>query len=179
MQQDKETRAGEQASMDDVAEGTGGKAFYNTNGIRQAIETAVEQGSTYYTVSYTSDNASVDDKFRKLRVSLAQKGYHLAYRPGYYANAQLAPIKNPNELAREIGLHAMQHGAPESRQLVFAVRAVPVGKPVKAPAAQATGSATTQQKKVEMQHYAINYPKNRSCLTKVRQLRGVFGVDGG
>jgi hypothetical protein len=116
--------------MNAVAEGTGGKAFYNSNGIEQAIETAVEQGSTYYTISYTSDNASFDGKFRKLRVSLAQKGYRLAYRSGYFADSPEVPIRNPKELDREIGLHAMQHGAPEARQLVFAVRLVPVGTPV-------------------------------------------------
>ena len=157
MQQDQDTKAAERAAMNEVAEGTGGKAFYNTNGIQQAIETAVEQGSTYYTISYTSDNASLDGKFRKLRASLAQKGYHLAYRPGYFADSPQAPIKNPNELVREIGLHAMQRGAPESRQLVFAVRVVPVGKPAKASVLQATEPVTGQQRKVEMQHYAINY----------------------
>ncbi|MGO9339462.1 MAG: VWA domain-containing protein [Terracidiphilus sp.] len=157
MQQAQDTKAGEMATMDEVAKATGGKAFYNTNGIQQAIETAVEQGSTYYTVSYTSDNAAFDGKFRKLRVSLAQKGYHLAYRPGYFADSPQAPVKNPNELAREIGLHAMQHGAPESRQLAFAVRVVPVGKPAKASAAPAVESVAIQPKKVEVQHYAINY----------------------
>lgn len=155
-QQDRESKAGEQAMMDAIAEGTGGKAFYNTNGIQQAIETAVEQGSTYYTISFTSDNRSFDGKFRKLHLSLAQKGYRLAYRRGYYADP-LQLIKNSKELDREIGVHAMQRGAPEARQLVFAVRAVPVGKPVKASVVPASDNATGQQKKVEMQRYAVNY----------------------
>ena len=157
MQQDQESKAAEVATMEEVAKATGGKAFYNTNGIEQAIGTAVEQGSTYYSVSYTSDNVAFDGKFRKLRVSLAQKGYHLTYRPAYFADSPQAPIKNPNELAREIGLHAMQHGAPESRQLAFAVRVVPVGKPAKASVTLASDAVAGQQKKVQQQQYAINY----------------------
>jgi VWFA-related protein len=157
MQQEQNSKAGEITTMNAVAEGTGGKAFYNTNGIEQAIETAVEQGSAYYSISYTSDNAVYDGKFRKLRISLAAKGYRLAYRPGYFADSPEAPIGNPKELDREVGLHAMQHGAPEARQLVFAARVVPVGKPVKASALLATDSLASQQKKVEVQHYEIDY----------------------
>ncbi len=148
MQEERDSRSAEQATMGDVAEATGGKAFYNTNGIQQAVEAAVEQGSSYYMFSYSSDNGSVDGKFRKLRVSHARKGYRLAYRRGYYAEPPEAPVKDTGELARAIGLHGMQHGAPESHQLVFAARVVPAGKPVKGSAAQ---------KKVEVQHYAIDY----------------------
>src|ERR1017187_5500594 len=148
LQDERDTRPAEHATMDEVAEATGGKAFYNTNGIQHAIEAAVEQGSAYYMFSYTSDNTGVDSKFRKLRVSLARKAYHLAYRRGYYAEPPEAPIRDTSELARAIGLHGMQHGAPESHQLVFAARVVPVGKPVKGSAAQ---------KKIEVQHYAIDY----------------------
>jgi len=157
MRDEHNSRAAEQATMDAVADGTGGKAFYNTNGIQKAIETAVAQGSTYYSISYTSDNPNLDGNYRKLRVSLAQKGCRLAYRRGYFANPENEPIKDPKELQREIGLHAMQHGAPEARQLNFAVRAVPVGKPVKAPTAQAFESAAGSQKKIELQRYAINF----------------------
>jgi VWFA-related protein len=148
MQNEMPNRGAEQSTLNAVADGTGGKAFYNSNGIQLAIETAVELGSSYYMISYTSDNTNMDGKFRRLRVSLAQKGYHLTHRPGYFADPQGAPIKDSNELLREVGSHGMQHGAPDSHQLVFAVRVVPVGKPVK-------GSAP--QKQVEMQHYAIDY----------------------
>jgi hypothetical protein len=152
-----DSRNAEQGTMDQVADDTGGKAFYSTNGIQQAIEAAVEQGSAYYMFSYSPDNVSFDGKFRKLRVSLARKGYHLAYRPGYYADLPEAPIRNSKELARAIGLHGMEHRAPESHQLVFAVRIVPVGKPVTGTNAQATESVTAPQKRVDMQHYAIDY----------------------
>jgi len=93
--------------MGDVAEATGGKAFYNTNGIQQAVEAAVEQGSSYYMFSYSSDNGSVDGKFRKLRVSHARKGYRLAYRRGYYAE----PPEGASQGYRRIG---SSHRAPRN-----------------------------------------------------------------
>lgn len=156
-EQNRDSRAAEQATMDEVADGTGGKAFYNTNGIQQAIEAAVEQGSEYYMFSYSPDNVKFDGGFRKLRVSLARRGYHLAYRHGYYANPPEAPIKNSSELAQEIGLSGMQLAAPQSHQLVFAARVVPVGKPVKRAAVQGSETVTGPEKKTEVQHYSIDY----------------------
>ena len=56
----------------------------------------------------------------------------------------------------------MQQGAPQSRQVVFTTRVVPIGKPRKVDAAQA-GVAGQAKKKgtpvgpVEMQHYGIDY----------------------
>ncbi len=71
--------------LDDVAETTGGQAFYNTNGLKEAIATIVETGSNYYTLSYSPANRVWDGSYRKLQVRLAGEGYHLEYRRGYYA----------------------------------------------------------------------------------------------
>ncbi len=70
----RETIASEQGTMEQVAADTGGKAFYNSNGIEGAIETAVDEGSHYYTLSYTPTNKNYDGKFRKINVGLEQKG---------------------------------------------------------------------------------------------------------
>ena len=158
MEQSNDTRLAEQGTMDQIAEGTGGKAFYNTNGIQHAIETAVEQGSQYYVLSYAPQNRNYDGRFRKLKVMLARKGYHLAYRRGYYADDPNAPLRNGAQLSRQVSTSGMQHNAPEAHQLAFAVRVIPVGKPVKGTPSQAAGSsAATLQKAVEVQHYAVDY----------------------
>jgi len=36
--------------MDQVAADTGGKAFYNTGGLKEAVESAIGIGSNYYTL---------------------------------------------------------------------------------------------------------------------------------
>jgi len=162
LDQERAVRSAEQATMDEVATETGGKAFYNSNGIQQAIAEAVEQGSEYYMLSYSPTNRNYDGRFRKIKVSLTRKGYHVAYRHGYYAIDPQAPVKDFTDLSREIGTAAMQRGSPQSHQLLLAARVVPLGKSVKVAAPQAAETSTAGKKKpgpglVEMQHYSIDY----------------------
>jgi VWFA-related protein len=164
----RENEAGGQATMDEVATETGGKAFYNSNDIEGAIKAAVDEGSHYYTLSYTPTNKKYDGGFRKIKVALEQKGYHLAYRRGYYAQDPDAGAKDTRPPAQRIGILAMQQGAPQSRQVVFSTRVVPLGKPRKVEAAQA-GMAVPKNKRahagpVEMQHFGIDYAVDASDL---------------
>ena len=158
----RETQAGQTATMDEVANLTGGKAFYNTNAIDAAIDSAVDIGSHYYTLSYTPTNGKYDGGFRKIKVSLQQRGYHVAYRGGYYARDPDEGLKDMRKPQQRIGVAAMQQGAPQSRQVVFTARVVPMGKPRKVDAAQAGMARKTKKKgapvgPVEMQHYGIDY----------------------
>ncbi len=72
-------------SLQRVAEATGGKAFYNTNGLKDAIAEVVDTGSNYYTVSYTPTNNDWNGEFRNIKVELDKRGYTLEYRHGYRA----------------------------------------------------------------------------------------------
>jgi VWFA-related protein len=58
----------EHTDLDEVAEATGGRAFYNTNGIKQAVAEVIETGSSYYTLSYYPSNKTWDGSFRTLKV---------------------------------------------------------------------------------------------------------------
>ena len=71
--------------LDAVATATGGKAFYNTNGLQQAMAQVIEESSNYYTLAYNSTNRNWDGSFRRIRVSVDRPGVHLQYRDGYYA----------------------------------------------------------------------------------------------
>jgi VWFA-related protein len=82
----------EHSTMSQMAEATGGHAFYNTNGLTQAVATAINDGSNFYTLTYTPANPARDGKFRKIKVQLARSGVNLAYRHGYYADD---PDKGP------------------------------------------------------------------------------------
>lgn len=73
------------AAMQEMADRTGGKAFYNTNGIDEAIHKSIEDGSTYYTLAYYPENKNWNGKFRKIQVKVNQHGVKLRYRMGYYA----------------------------------------------------------------------------------------------
>jgi VWFA-related protein len=175
----REATESEHRTMDQVAAETGGKAFYGTNAIGDAIDSAVELGAHYYTLSYTPTNKQYDGRFRKIEVSLQKEVYHLAYRGGYYAQDPDAGSRDTRAPAQRIGVAAMQKGAPQSRQVVFATRVVPMGKPRKADAAPAATAARPKRKgapagPVELQHYAIDYAVDPSDLRFALTTPGLY-----
>ncbi len=46
----------------------------NTNGLAQAVATAISEGSNFYTLTYSPSDPSANGKFRKIKSSSAQKG---------------------------------------------------------------------------------------------------------
>jgi VWFA-related protein len=75
----------EQNTMKQMAQLTGGKAYYNQNDIDDAIRNSIADGSTYYTLAYYPDNKDWNGKFRKIDVKVNRHGVKLRHRPGYYA----------------------------------------------------------------------------------------------
>ena len=59
-----------QIAMETVAQETGGRAFYSTNALSDAVKDAVVNGSHYYTLAYSPANDKNDGKFRRIQVSL-------------------------------------------------------------------------------------------------------------
>jgi VWFA-related protein len=78
--------ANTQIAMETIAQETGGRAFYNTNGLDTAMAKAIDEGSYYYTVAYAPTNAKNDGKYRRIEVKLLNRNYKLSYRHGYYAD---------------------------------------------------------------------------------------------
>lgn len=169
MMQELASRSAERSTMNQFAADTGGKAFFNSNAVEDAIATATEQGSSYYTLSYSPANRNYNGRFRQIRVALAQRGYHLHYRQGYFAEDFSGPAKD-GDASRNISTAAMQHGSPQSRQIHFAVQVVPMGSKKKVDSARAGELLLASRKKpslpamVEMQHYAIDYAVDSSDL---------------
>lgn len=87
----------EHTDLDDVAQATGGKAFYNTNGIRQSVAEVVEGGASYYTLSYYPSNKDWNGKYRKLKLEIADPSQKptLQYRHGYYAVVDARSLNPP------------------------------------------------------------------------------------
>ena len=161
-------RGADWTTLNQIADDTGGKAFMGSNGIDRAIATAAEQGSNYYSISYTPTNHGYNGKFRKIKVNLAKKGYRLHYRPGYFANDPHAPLQDSSHSARSA---AMQHGSPESHELRFVVRVARLGRKVRVDSAQAgkVFLASMKDRKlpatVEMQHHAIDFAIDSADLS--------------
>jgi VWFA-related protein len=161
--------AAERDTLTQFATDTGGKAFYNTNGIREAIATASEQGSNYYTLSYSPLNKVFNGKFRRIKVQLAEKGYSLHYRQGYFADDANVVAKDA-ELASRTRAVAMQHGSPSSRQVLFKVQVAPLGTKRKVDRATVGQVLVASAKKpplpamVEVQHYSVDYVLDGSAV---------------
>jgi VWFA-related protein len=110
------------SGMDQIAKYTGGEAFYGTNDLKDALERATDNGSHFYTLTYSSTNPARDGRFRRIQVKLATSGYQLAYRQGYYADdakkpAPAAPAQPAPEHAADPLSPLMRAGLPDSTQL--------------------------------------------------------------
>ena len=127
------------AVQDDLAKTTGGHAFHSNNGLKDLLETAVEDGANYYTLTYSPTNHDYNGNLRAIKVELANHGYQLAYRRSYYgtnldslrSDANFHVVDMPEYSApRKLGdsLYAnMQHGAPMAHELYFRAQVHAVG----------------------------------------------------
>jgi VWFA-related protein len=96
-------RINSQATMDAVAEETGGKTCKNTNDLAGCVQQALNESSAYYELSYYPENIKWDGHFQKITIKTARHGVKLAYRRGYFAasTAMLANPGKPDELLKD------------------------------------------------------------------------------
>ena len=118
--------ADEHGTMQQMADATGGKAFVNTNALKEAIQKAIDAGSNYYTLAYTPTNRTWNGSYRKIQIKVDRPGATLAYRRGYFADDpnKSAHRKQPATVKAEIPQYsairtAMMHGGPDPTELIF------------------------------------------------------------
>jgi VWFA-related protein len=118
----------EHSTMDQIANETGGKAFYNTNAVGEAVVKSITNGANYYTIGYIPANKNYNGTYRKIDVQMPEGHAELEYRHGYYADdpAQTAKLM-PGRLSPLIA--AMQHGVLPQSQVLFRVRLLPASDP--------------------------------------------------
>ena len=166
-----QTTEAEHATMQKLAEETGGQAFYDTNAIKAAVARAIENGENYYTLAYSPDDAKFDGRFRKIQVKLPEQNHQLAYRQGYFAEAPSAHSSNA-PLSPTAG--AIQRGAPPSSQILFKVRVLPSDDPTLKGLESQPGPAGLMGEKLRgaVKRYWIDYAAD------VHQLAVSLGSDG-
>jgi VWFA-related protein len=139
-----QSQAQEHMTMEQMASDTGGHAFYNTNGLADAVAKAIDAGSNYYTLTYSPVDKNWNGAYRNIHVELtgssAAQGLRLEYRHGYYADdpqkppkrSDLAtkPMPTPTELADHAAeaytSAAISRGAPAPADILFKVRVLPL-----------------------------------------------------
>jgi VWFA-related protein len=74
-----------------LAGDTGGKALFDNNDLGRGIVQAQEAVTSYYIVGYYTTNTTLDGRFRKIKVTVADaRADKLDYRQGYYAGKVFA-----------------------------------------------------------------------------------------
>lgn len=133
-------RSFNQIAMETLARDTGGQAFYNTNGLSEAMAQAVNYGSHFYTLTYTPTNTKMDGKYRHIEIK-AGSGYQLAYRRGYYAeNAKFTPVDSERGKNDQFA-PLMGFGMPDFSQILYKVRVALMKNAPDASSAPNTSSA--------------------------------------
>jgi VWFA-related protein len=75
-------------SMQQIAEQTGGQAFFHTNDLAAAMATGIEDSRSSYTLAFYL--SEVDGKYHDLKVKVDRPKVQLAYRQGYWARSEAA-----------------------------------------------------------------------------------------
>ncbi len=144
LQQAAQERNENHAGMDQIAKYTGGQAFYGTNDLNDALARAADNGSHFYTLTYSSTNAARDGRFRKIQVKLSTSGYQLAYRQGYYADdGKTTPAAPAQPAAKQTGdplSPLMRAGLPDSTQIPLTLHVTRAGSQTVADPASRTGN---------------------------------------
>ncbi len=81
-------------NMKELARQTGGRALVSRNDIDHAVAVAMTDGSSYYSLGYSSENKKLDGSFRSLKVELHRPGLQVRHRLGYFA---VDPAKKKKE----------------------------------------------------------------------------------
>ncbi len=128
-----------QQSMEELANGTGGRAFYGTNGIADVLARVTHDSANFYTLSYSPTERQMNGKYRHISIKLASAKGKLSYRRGYFAlrEEDAAKTRESDPL-----LLLMAFGMPDMSQVVYKARLarlpgqvenakVPVKDPVK------------------------------------------------
>jgi VWFA-related protein len=105
--------------LNNLADATGGHAYYGTNDFAGALDRGFEDGSSYYSLAYRPANHNWNGHYHNIAVKLAERGYSLSYRRGYYA------VPDQPAMAADVGsvmTAALQPDTPEETMLLLKAR---------------------------------------------------------
>ncbi len=106
-------------AADEIASNTGGKAFYNTNGLKEALAETIALGSHYYSLSYSPNDKKMLGRYRHIQVRMSEGHYILAYRRGYFEEDERHSKSDSPEQAGDPLQRLLLRGLPDSTQITF------------------------------------------------------------
>ncbi len=112
-------------TMNELAERTGGRAFYETNDINRAIRRAVDDGQVSYVLAYAPNHEQWNGQFRELKVKVNKPGLEIQHRRGYIA----FPEEKHDDNDRRAALGKAASSPVTSSVLGLKVRYIPGPQP--------------------------------------------------
>ncbi len=105
-------------TLNDFADMTGGKAFYNTNDLAGSFRRAADDGSSFYMLGYYLDTHNNKAGWRKLQVKVDKKDSQVRSRTGFFVtNATMNPL-----LSRGIDMNNALHSPIEGTGVPLTVQ---------------------------------------------------------
>jgi VWFA-related protein len=111
--------------MHQLADDTGGKAIYNSNDLAGAAARAIDDGSHFYTLTYSPANKKLDGSYRKIEIKGADKHWKLSWRRGYNADQ---PDRRAMQISSEPLHPLMLMGLPNANEILYGIRVLPAGQ---------------------------------------------------
>jgi VWFA-related protein len=163
------------------AEETGGKA-YHANDIGQEIADAVEHGSHFYTLAYVPRDGTERGRERKIEVKALAGNYTVSYRRHYLERTQKEVTQATSAAANNPLLPQMGHGLPNTPDLPYRLKVVPLatqpaaGTPVAGQNAELGGKLTRYQIDFDLPPESLSLPLERGHKS-LQVAVMVYGVD--
>ncbi|MGH9497499.1 MAG: VWA domain-containing protein [Candidatus Sulfotelmatobacter sp.] len=142
------------ASMEQVARETGGQAFYNVNGLGEAMARAVSNGQRYYSITYSPSNMVMDGKYRHIQLKLANGKHTLSYRRGYFADDLGTALASSQKPDADPLTPLMGRNLPDYTQILYKILVKPLEPQ---PPADAPRAGTNTDFKGPFIRYAIDF----------------------
>jgi len=112
--------------MQDLAQQTGGQVCLNNNDLSQCITRAIDDGSSYYELTYYPADRNWHGEFRKVSVKTRRSGVQLAFRDGYFARASDASISASEAKDTDTRvMHAACNDLLSATSILMSTKAVP------------------------------------------------------
>ena len=141
-----------QVAAETLAQETGGRAFYDTNGLDAAMAKAIDEGSHYYTLAYSPTNTKNDGKYRSIKVKIPDGDYKISYRRGYYADKPEAG-QTSERSANDPLIPLVGFGMPNFEQITYQIQASPVHPQ---PAPDAPRAGLNREIKAPLTRYGVD-----------------------
>ncbi len=160
--------AAQQGEMEELARATGGHAYYNTNGLTEAATQVLNDGGSFYTITYSPSNFRYDNKWHTVRVAV-EGDYHLSYRRGYFADSSMAPPEQPAKPRTRLTLSGDKvEVLPQLRSvpIIFQAHVLPTSDPAVAAQPTASGIVPPPPPQRGKVLYSIRYLLPLDALTQ-------------